>query len=418
MPDQFRPPSALPSALTGVLQARTAVYAAFALAGVQFAAFASRIPEVKAALNLSASDLGLTLLAISVGSLVALPTSGWLVQRFGASRTVAAGMVMAIVGLSLAGIGADLWHSRAILSVGLTLAGLGIGSWDVAMNIEGAAVEQQLGRSIMPRFHAAFSAGTVLSALLGAALSAGGIPIVLHLVATGVAVGLIGSWSVGRFLPRTAEDADHVPSGMADPAASAPVSMRGAWTEPRTLLIGFVTLAAAFTEGTANDWLSVAFVEGHSQPPWAGVLGLATFLIFMTIGRVAGTWMLDRYGRVLVLRITLSLAVVGALMVVFGSTPVAYAGAACWGIGSSLGFPLGMSAAADDPVHAAARVSVVSTIGYLAFLAGPPLLGFLGDHVGVLRALLVVGAMVALALLGVPAMREPQRSTAHDADPA
>lgn len=80
--------------------------------------------------------------------------------------------------------------------------------------------------------------------------------------------------------------------------------------------------------------------------------------------------------------------------------------------------PLGMSAAADDPVHAAARVSVVSTIGYLAFLAGPPLLGFLGDHVGVLRALLVVGAMVALALLAVPAMREPRHQAPHDTDPA
>ncbi len=390
----------------------------FALAGVQFAAFASRIPEVKAALDLSASELGLTLLAISVGSLVALPTSGWLVQRFGASRTVVAGVILAVIGLALAGIGADLWHSRPVLSVGLALAGLGIGSWDVAMNIEGAAVEQQLGRSIMPRFHAAFSAGTVLSALVGAALSAAGIPIVGHLAATGVAVGLVGAWAVRRFLPRIVEDAGQVPDGMAEPAASAPVSMRGAWTEPRTLLIGFVTLAAAFTEGTANDWLSVAFVEGRGQPPWAGVLGLATFLVFMTVGRVGGTWLLDRYGRVLVLRITLSLAVIGALLVVFGSTPIAYAGAACWGIGSSLGFPLGMSAAADDPVHAAARVSVVSTIGYLAFLAGPPLLGFLGDHVGVLRALLVVGAMVALALLAVPAMREPCYQAPHDADPA
>jgi len=394
------------------------VYAVFALAGVQFAAFASRIPEVKAALDLSASELGLTLLAISVGSLVALPTSGWLVQRFGASRTVTAGVILAVIGLALAGIGADLWHSRPVLSVGLTLAGLGIGSWDVAMNIEGAAVEQQLSRSIMPRFHAAFSAGTVFSALVGAALSAAGIPIVLHLVATGVAVGLVGAWSVRRFLPRIVEVPGKIPDGMAEPAASAPVSMRGAWTEPRTLLIGFVTLAAAFTEGTANDWLSVAFVEGHGQPPWAGVLGLATFLVFMTVGRVGGTWLLDRYGRVLVLRITLALAVIGALLVVFGSTPIAYAGAACWGIGSSLGFPLGMSAAADDPVHAAARVSVVSTIGYLAFLAGPPLLGFLGDHVGVLRALLVVGAMVALALLAVPAMREPRHQAPHDTDPA
>ncbi len=136
------------------------------------------------------------------------------------------------------------------------------------------------------------------------------------------------------------------------------------------------------------------------------MLGFATFLSFMTIGRILGTSLLDKHGRVAMLRGTFALAVVGAAMVIFGGTVLAFIGAALWGLGASLGFPVGMSAAADDPARAAARVSVVSTIGYLAFLAGPPLLGFLGDHVGVLRSLVVVGGMVALALLAVPAVRE------------
>jgi len=100
------------------------------------------------------------------------------------------------------------------------------------------------------------------------------------------------------------------------------------------------------------------------------------------------------------------LAAVGSLMVVFGDTVTAYVGAAVWGIGASLGFPVGMSASADDPARAGARMSVVATIGYTAFIAGPPLLGFLGDHFTVLRALLVVTGMAALAMLVIHATRE------------
>ena len=105
---------------------------------------------------------------------------------------------------------------------------------------------------------------------------------------------------------------------------------------------------------------------------------------------------------------TMALAAVGVLVVVLGgSLAVAAAGVALWGLGASLGFPVGMSAAADDAEHAAARVSVVSTIGYTAFLAGPPLLGYLGDHLGTLRALLVVAVLVVPSMAVVPAARRP-----------
>jgi MFS family permease len=181
-----------------------------------------------------------------------------------------------------------------------------------------------------------------------------------------------------------------------------------AWLEPRTLLVGVVVLAAAFTEGTANDWLSLAVTDGYGTESWVGVLGFAAFVTAMTVGRVLGTGWLDRYGRVRVLWAAFALAGAGALLVIFGPAiglVAAFAGALLWGVGASLGFPVGMSAAADDPRHAAARVSVVASIGYLAFLAGPPLLGLLGDHVGVLHALLVVVALTIPALLVVPATR-------------
>ena len=181
-----------------------------------------------------------------------------------------------------------------------------------------------------------------------------------------------------------------------------------AWLEPRTLAIGLLVLAFAFTEGSANDWLALAFRDGYDVSNAHAVLGFAVFVSSMTVGRLLGTRMLDRFGRVPVLRVTAALAAAGLLLVIIGgSVPVAVVGTVLWGLGASLGFPVGMSAAADDPEHAAARVSVVASIGYTAFLAGPPLIGFLADHVGVLKALYVVLGALVLGMLVVAAAREP-----------
>jgi fucose permease len=385
-----------------VRAARRAVFVVFALAGVAFASFASRIPDAKVALHLSAGQLGVVLLSISAGSLTALPSAGRIVERLGAARTVRAGMGVSMAGLLVVGTAITALHSRPLTALGLFLVGLGVGCWDVAMNLEGAAVERQLGVTTMPQFHAAFSAGTVGAGLAGAGMSRLHVPLLAHFGAAIALMVVAGLWASRQFLPAEQE---------ADPEASAADTAQrpgSAWRERRTLLIGLVVLAAAFTEGTANDWLAVAFVEGHDVANWLGVLALATFLTFMTVGRLLGTGLLDRHGRVPVVRAAFALAAVGSLLVIFGNAATAYVGAACWGLGASLGFPVGISASADDPKRAAARMSVVATIGYTAFIAGPPLLGFLGDRYTVLRALLVVTGAVALALAAVPSLRPPR----------
>ena len=147
-----------------------------------------------------------------------------------------------------------------------------------------------------------------------------------------------------------------------------------------------------------------------------GVIAVSVFLSAMTLARILGTSALDRFGRVTILLVLFGTAFAGSLMVVFGSLPVAFAGAAVWGIGASLGFPVGMSAASDDPARAAARLSVVSTMGYTAFLSGPPLLGLLGDRVGTLHALLAVGVAAVIAMVSVPAAR-PRPAVAPESAP-
>jgi fucose permease len=365
----------------------------FAVNGFAFASWMSRVPDVRQLLDLTPGMLGVVLLSISAGSLLGLPVAGRVSHRFGAATTVRLGMALVVPGMVVAALGAQTRSSMFWVMAGLFLLGIGNGVWDVAQNLEGTNIEHGLGRAIMPWFHAAFSGGTVLGALVGAGLTWLRVPLIAHLGAVAALTVLAALWGTARFLPAF-ED------GVADgPATGAAAPQRSAWREPRTLLIGLMVLAAAFTEGTANDWMAVAFVDGHDLDNALGVVALAVFLSFMTAGRILGTHLLDRYGRVPVLRILFSAAIIGCLLVVFGNTVLAFVGCAIWGIGASLGFPVGMSAAADDPARAPARLSVVSTIGYTAFLAGPPLLGLLGDHVGVLRSLLVVGAMSALAIV-------------------
>src|SRR6185503_6550946 len=330
----------------------------------------------------------LVLLAIAVGSVSSMPLAGLVIARLGTARTVAVMALVAAAGLAVAGLGYQVGVVPVL--VGLFALGVGNGTWDVAMNVEGSAVEQELGRAIMPRFHAGFSVGTVAGALVGAAMVALGVSATVHLVAVAAIVAVAGPLAVRDFLPD-----GHAPAE--DGERRNPLK---AWTEPRTLLIGAFVFAAAFTEGTGNDWLGVAMIDGYGAAPALGSLTLAVFLTAMTLGRWFGPGLLDRRGRVPTVRILGVTALAGLALVVYGqSVLIAMAGAALWGLGTALGFPVGMSAAGDDPRYAAGRVSVVATVGYVAFLAGPPLIGFLAEDVGTLRALTVTGGVVALGLL-------------------
>ena len=374
---------------------RGAVAATFFLNGFAFASWAGRIPDVRSALDLTAPGLGLLLFAMSGGSVLTLASSGVILHRLGAQRVVRAAAVM--VGVSLAGvaIGVSSLESTPVTAVALLGYGIGTGAWDVAMNVEGAEVERISGRPIMSWLHAAFSLGTVAGAgvaVVGAHASTSLLP---HLLPLAVAVSLTAVLAAAGYTGRMAAD-----------EASAGVGR--AWLEPRTLAIGLLVMVLALTEGTANDWLAVALEDGYDVSRTVAVLGFAGFVTAMTLGRLLGPFLLERLGRVAAVGLTMVLSLVGVGLVVLGETAwLVVPGILLWGVGASLGFPVGMSAAADDPVRAAARVSVVSTIGYTAFLAGPPLLGFVAGEVGTLDALLVLGVLVLCSLPLVRSLRPP-----------
>jgi MFS family permease len=374
-------------------RAKIAVGFTFGVNGLAFAGWFARAPAVRHDLHLSVSGFGLLLLCISVAAII--PVAGPLVQRVGPGRAVLLASTSMAVGLAALATG-TLLGSIPVAGAGLALTGMGNSTWDVAMNVEGADVERHLGRTIMPRFHAGFSLGTVGGAAVSAVASSTGLPVWVQLYLTAILTIAVMTWVVRGFLPYRP----------LPPGESHPMSVRQAWVEPRTIFIGLIMLGFGFAEGTANDWLAIGLVDGYHATETVGAVGYGTFVVAMTLSRMFGGHAIERWGRVVVLRAIAVAGVAGLLLVFSGrAVPLALLGGLLWGVGASLGFPIGMSAAADDPVRSAIRVSVAGSIGYTAFLAGPPLIGVLAQHLDVLDAILCALAALLLGALASGAAR-------------
>ncbi|TFD47883.1 MFS transporter [Cryobacterium frigoriphilum] len=394
---------------------RNAVFAIFFLSGLGLASWVSRVPAVRDSLDLSTADVGIVIFGLSGGSVLGLVIATPMLARFGARRAMVLGIGAAALGLVVVGIGTGVLPAAAVVIVGLALFGLGTGSVDVIMNVEGAAAERAIGKTLMPLMHACFSLGTVVGALLGAGASFVELSVLAHLVI--MAVLVFGTVLVAvRFIPVIAELGDEGPAHTGAIAVAKPVTgwrdrLRenlSVWRDMKLLLIGVIVLGMTFAEGSANDWLALAAVDGHGLSNTLAAIVFGVFVAAMTVGRVLGGPLLDRFGRVPVLRACAVTGIVGLLLFILAPTVwLVFVGTVLWGLGASLGFPVGMSAAADDTTHAAARVSAVAMIGYFAFLVGPPVLGLLGEAWGILNALLVILALMVLAGFAAPAARKP-----------
>lgn len=391
---------------------RAAVFIVFALNGLTMATWVARTPAIRDALGVRTDQFGLLIFGMAIGSILGLLSSSHVIARFGTRRVITVGLMTTSFSLALVGIGAQAIGSFAMVFIALMFFGVAIGLTDVAMNLEGAGVEQRQGRAIMPWFHASWSFGTIIGAAIAAGVANLGIGVDVHASVMGGLL-LVASLVAVRFLPR-----ETALAGL-DDGPTEPSTFRGRlaiWREPRILLIGLIVLGMAFAEGSANDWLALAVVDGRGVDEATGALAFGIFATAMTTGRIAGVWILDRFGRVPVLRASAILAALGLAVVITVDQPVVAAlGIFAWGLGSSLGFPVGMSAAADEPSRAAASVAAVATVGYFAFLVGPPVIGFLGEQIGLLNALWVVLVLILVAAIASPAAHE--RGAGAGADP-
>nr|WP_324606078.1 MFS transporter [Streptomyces sp. 351MFTsu5.1] len=396
-PPFFRTPRSPLVTAPAVRRRRQALYLFFFLPGIALSSWVTRTPDVRDRLGASTGEMGLILFGLSVGSMLGILCSGRLVARLGTRPVILLGTVLIVAATGVIGAGSAA-ASAPLVTTGLFLFGAGIGAGEVAVNVDGADVERVTGRPVLPTLHGCFSLGTVIGALAGMTATAAELPVSWHLGAVAlVATGMLLHASralVGGVGLSTGNRADEPVKGAAPQV----------WKDRKLLLIGAIVLAMALAEGAANDWLPLLMVDGHGLDATAGSLVYVGFAAAMTLGRFCGTYFLVRFGRAAVVRASAVSGAVGLVLVIFSDNVViAAASVLFWGLGASLGFPVALSAAGDSGPEQTARVSLVAIIGYVAFLVGPPALGFLGDHYGLRSAMIVVLVFVASAILIAPA---------------
>lgn len=362
---------------------RRAVSVIFMVCGALFGVWASRIPAVAAALKLDETALGLVLLCLAGGAVLAFPLAGRLADRLGpvqAARLLVTAFALALPLLAVA-------PSPAVLAAALLLFGAAFGSLDVAMNAWAAEVEQAMQRPVMASFHALYSVGAGLGAASGAAASAAGLSVGAHFLVAAAFLGPLALWM----------------SMVAWPSRPAP--RRGpVFALPRggLLVVGLVAFCGSVGEGAAADWGAVFMARSIGTGDALAAMAFAVFSVVMVAVRLVGDRLVARRGAIDALRLSALAALAGAgVLLLAPSAWVALAGFALLGGGYALIMPLAFARGASDPAYSpGAGVAAVATLAYGGMLLGPPVIGGLAGLVS-LRAAFGVLVLLALATLAL-----------------
>ncbi|WP_276120096.1 MFS transporter [Pararhizobium qamdonense] len=387
---------------------RLALFAFFFVPGISMASWVTRTPSIRDSLGVSIAEMGSILFGLSMGSMIGILAAGAFVDRFGTKTVMAAGLwfiVAAMIGVA-AGEGLS---SALLVALGLASFGFGMGISEIAINMDGADLERLTGTHLLHSLHGFFSLGTVCGALIGTGLNLVSFPVAWHMIAIAVFCGALIIYFIGS-IPSVLTS---FPSNHShDRNPDVPSSL---WKEPTVLAIGFIVLAMALAEGSANDWLPLLMVDDYGFSATSGSVVYLGFATAMTVGRFGGGIVLRRFGRSATLGASAIVASIGITTIILGTGVLSASVAVIlWGLGASLGFPVALSAAADTGPNGAQRVKLVAVAGYVAFLVGPPLLGLVGEVSGLRNAMYIVLALVAAASFVAPAIRPRSGSPLKD----
>ena len=349
---------------------------------------------------------------MTVGAILGLLASTAVLHWLGGRRAIQGALLLIAAAMTVMGL-ALLLGSVPLIAAGFVIVGVGIGALDVLINVEGAAVERAVGRTLMPMMHAAWSIGAAVGSGIGAACAALGVTPAAQFIAEAVLIAAAALGMAG--IPQRSRAPARQPSQ--DRAAKLRQWLRG-WLDWRLLLIGVVMLGVELGEGSANNWLTLAVRNDHGQTAAVAALFFTAFAAGEGVARIFGGPIVDRLGRVRTIRVTTALGVIGVVLFIqAGNRWIVLAGVLLWAVGVSMGFPLGMSAAAESGPDPAARVSVVASIGYFANLAGPPAIGVLAQAAGLLNALWLIVALFLTAFAAAGSLR-PRPAAPDPADAA
>ena len=377
---------------TVVGSARRATSLMFIIDGAGFGVWAALLPALQTRHGLSEAELGGALFGMVAGAVLAMSGIGRIIAAFGSARALA--FVAPLYALAL--VGPALAPTFACVVVAATLFGLFKGSFDVSVNAQALTVENAAGRPIMASFQACWSLGGLGAALLaGGALRFGFSPAVITLAAAG-GLFVAGIMSFRRLLP--------------EPMATASGTGRGIF-HPAILPVGVLAFTALFTEGVLMDWGAVYAANVAGAAAWLAPLAYGAFCSAMAFGRLVGDRLVARMGATTMLRLSGALTVAGLILVVsVHAWPATFVGLLIAGLGLSNLVPIFLKAAgAAHPAGPAQGVAAVSSIGYIGFLSGPPIIGWMSSGMGLPLAFAAVALLASMIAFQGPSLLNRSR---------
>jgi Major Facilitator Superfamily len=353
----------------------------------------ARIPAVQDELGLGEGELGVALLFITVGAILAMPVTGWVVAREGSRATARQTVVVfaaLLPGLALA-------PNLMRLGLALLLFGAAAGSLDIAMNAHGLEVERRYARPILSSFHAGWSFGGLVGAGIGALAAWAGVEPLPHFAAVAIVVGVSGLLVSVALLPAGADRPESPP--------------RVARPPRRLVALAVLAFCGLFAEGAAADWSAVYLAGPLDAGAGLAALGFAAFAGAMAGFRLLGDALTTHWGPVVLMRRG-GLLAGGALAatLLIGHPAAALIGFACMGAGLAAVVPVAFRAAGSQPgVPAGVGIAALTTVGYSAFVVGPPVIGFVAELAGLPFALGIVVVLLGV-LAALAAEAQPSRA--------
>ena len=362
------------------------VYGGFFIYSFCMGSLPPRLPDLQRAMGVAEGALGFGLIGAAAGTLVSLTFAGPVLDRIGYRRAILVLIPLLAMGYAFASFATGPLALFALLfPVGLIIGGI-----EIILNLEADRTEYQLGRRIMNRAHAFWSFGFFSAGLVGAAIAATRLDLRLHLLLM-VPVVMVGvALLLGRFDP-----APHRTGGSADAAP------RFARPTPPILILVVVTLSAMIMEGGGIDWSAIYMRDEFGVNPFIAGLAVALGAFTQAVTRFFADPFVERYSPTSVARLLIGILGLGTLLIFLAPTAwVALLGFGLAGVGTSAIFPLAMSAAAqrsDRP--AATNVASLAQTSFVAFLLGPPLLGYVAEHFGIRWSFGIALPLIALSFV-------------------
>ncbi|MDF0693859.1 MFS transporter [Aquirufa ecclesiirivi] len=365
-----------------MLQARLAISVLFLVCGLNFASWATRIPDFKDFLSLSDAELGSILMGLPIGSMVSLPLAGWLIARYNSKIICLLSVVLYIIILpALTYISTSLF-----LFIGLFSFGMAGDLLNISMNTQVVALEKMTNKKIMSSFHAIFSIGLMLGSLLGGYLVKKNISLEHHfyLIAICNVVSIIGVYQALLTDSKNLEQENEV--------VKAKFKINN-----YLLILSFIAFCGMLCEGAMADWISLYFKSIPNLEGYPFTIGFSSFAFSMVIGRFLGDWAAQHISIRNILMFNGILIALGmSITVLFMNVNVLILGCFITGLGISTIVPMIYSQAGNTrDTSPAMAIAAVSTIAYIGFMLGPVVIGFLSEYFGLQRAL------VLLIMLGV-----------------